>query len=163
MVTSVAWTSEAGAAVLAALPAGERLILPALQALQRSFGHVPPESVRLVASSLNVSVADVHGVLTFYADLRTEPPAPVRLSVCTAEACQAVGARSLVDAVARTLAPMGSRTPDGTVEVHEVFCLGNCALGPSASVDDRLVGRATAEGLAALVEAARGVPVPVAP
>jgi formate dehydrogenase subunit gamma len=148
------WSDDAGRAVLATLPSDERLVLPALQALQGAFGFVPPESLRLVARTLNVSVADVHGVLTFYSDLRTDPPAPVTVSVCTAEACQAVGSRALADDVARALAPLGSRSPDGRVDVHEVFCLGNCALGPAAMVDGHLVGRATVEAVLAGVQAA---------
>jgi formate dehydrogenase subunit gamma len=140
-----AWSAEAGDQVLTALPSDERLILPALQALQHEFGHVPPEAVAVVATFLNVSVADTHGVLTFYADLRTTPPAPVTVAVCMAEACQASGSRSLVAHLESHVAPVGARSADGRVDVVEVFCLGNCALGPAVLVNERLVGRVDAD------------------
>lgn len=140
-----AWSIAAGHQVVDALAADERLILPALQAVQAVFGHVPAEAVPLVADLLNVSVADVHGVLTFYHELRTSPPAPITLAVCVAEACQANGARELVAHLEGTLAPVGGRSSDGQVELAEVFCLGNCALGPAALVNQRPVGRLSAD------------------
>ena len=134
--------------MLEELPAHERLILPALQRVQETFGFVPDEAVPLVAEALNVSVADTHGVLTFYHDLRRSAPAPVTLAVCVAEACQANGARDLLAHVEETVAKIGGRSSDGQVEVREVYCLGNCALGPAVLVEDRLVGRVTPDRLA---------------
>jgi len=149
------WSSDAGQQVLDALSAGDRLVLPALQALQHAFGYVHDESVPLVASLVNVSVAEVHGVLTFYHDLRRTPPASVTVNLCTAEACQANGSRALVSEVEESLAKLGGRTSDGAVEVAEVFCLGNCALGPAALVNGRLCGRLDLDRLVAAVGAAR--------
>ena len=91
-------------------------------------------------------MADAHGVLTYYPDLRTEPPAPVTIAVCAAEACQATGARDLVAHLGRSVAPPGGRSADGVVAVREVFCLGNCALGPAVAVNGRLVGPRDAGG-----------------
>lgn len=133
------WSSTAARAVLAEEDAD--LILPALQAIQSAFGFVPDGAVAVVAEHLNFTRADVYGVLTFYSDLRTSPPADVEVRICLGEACQSVGARELL---ARTPA-----TP--ACDVQHVYCLGNCALGPAALVNDRLVGRATAERLAGLV------------
>ena len=141
------WSLGAGQAVLEILPADERLILPALQAVQQGFGYVPKEAVALIANSLNVSVADVHGVLTYYHELRTTAPAPLTVAICVAEACQATGARELVAHVSANLAPVGGRSDDGQVDVVEVFCLGNCALGPAALINERLVGRLTPKSL----------------
>lgn len=149
------WSLEAGQLVLEALSEHERLVLPALQALQHAFGFVPAEAVRLVASFVNVSVAETHGVLSFYRELRTAPPAAVTVGLCTAEACQANGARALVDEVAEFLAPVGGRSADGEVDVVEVFCLGNCALGPAALVNERLLGRVELASLSRAVNAAR--------
>ena len=149
------WSVEAGQQVLDSLPVDERLILPALQAIQHEFGYVPREAVAIVASFVNVSVADTHGVLTFYHELRTTPPAAVTVSLCMAEACQAVGVRSLAQDVAQSIAPVGQRSTDGTVDVVEVFCLGNCALGPTALVNERLIGKVTAESLVRAVASAR--------
>ena len=141
------WSLGAGQAVLEILPADERLILPALQAVQQGFGYVPKEAVALIANSLNVSVADVHGVLTYYHELRTTAPAPLTVAICVAEACQATGARELVAHVSANLAPVGGRSDDGQVDGVEVFCLGNCALGPAALINERLVGRLTPKSL----------------
>ena len=144
------WSTAAGAEVLAALPDRERLMLPALQAVQEAFGFVPADAVPLVARTLNVSVAETYGVLTYYRDLRTAPSAPVTVTVCVAEACQSTGSRGLLTHVSRTLAPPGGRSDDGAVDVADVYCLGNCALGPAVTVAGRLIGRATPE----LVDAA---------
>ena len=149
------WSADAGQQVLDALPAQDRLVLPALQALQHEFGHIDDEAIPMVAAAINVSVADTYGVLTFYHELRTTPPARVTVSLCTAEACQANGSRALVAEVEQALAPIGKRTADGEVEILEVFCLGNCALGPAALVDGRPLGRADLARLTAAIERAR--------
>ena len=141
------WALAAGQELLDQLPADERLILPALQAVQQGFGYVPTDAVALIANSLNVSVADVHGVLTYYHELRTTAPAPITVAICVAEACQATGARELIVHVSANLAPVGGRSDDGQVDVVEVFCLGNCALGPAALINERLVGRLTPKSL----------------
>ena len=99
-------------------------------------GYVDPRAVPIVAEALNLSRADVHGVVTFYRDFRTTPGGTVELRICRAEACQSVGADALVeDAVERFGVPVGGTTVDGRLTVDEVFCLGDCALGPA--VDDR--------------------------
>lgn len=141
--TSKSWSSDAGQHLLDQLPEDERLILPALQTLQHEFGYIHGDAVAMIAVTLNVSVAEVHGVLTYYHELRSAPPAPIILAVCVAEACQANGSAELVTHLEQTVAPLGKRSADGQVDVVEVFCLGNCALGPAALVNDRLVGRLT--------------------
>lgn len=135
------WSRSACSEVLETLSEDERLILPALQRVQASFGFVPRDAVSAIAGFLNVSVADVHGVLTFYHDLRTTEPAPITVALCVAEACQANGSAGLVRHVEAVVAPIGNRSSDGQVDVVEVFCLGNCALGPTALVNGRLWGR----------------------
>jgi len=150
-----AWSADAGQQVIDALPVHDRLILPVLQALQHEFGYVDEQAIPMVASALNVSVAETYGVLTFYHELRTAPPAAITVSLCTAEACQANGSRALVADVERSLAPIGKRTADGDVEVQEIFCLGNCALGPAALVDGRPLGRVDLARLTDAIESAR--------
>ncbi|MDA3022341.1 MAG: NAD(P)H-dependent oxidoreductase subunit E [Actinomycetota bacterium] len=152
------WALAAGQELLEHLPTDERLILPALQVMQQSFGYVPPEAVALIANSLNVSVADVHGVLTYYHELRTTPPAPITVAVCVAEACQASGSRELVAHLETNLAPLGGRSADGEVDLVEVFCLGNCALGPAALINNRLVGRVTGASIKSALADARLAP-----
>jgi formate dehydrogenase subunit gamma len=127
-------------------------LLEVLLAVQAELGWVPPEATRLVADRLNLSRAEVHGVLTFYADLRQSPPADHRVRVCAAEACQARGSRDLVEAAQRRLGVgLGEQTADGRWELGTVFCLGNCALGPSAEVDGVTYGRVDTARLDALV------------
>jgi formate dehydrogenase subunit gamma len=141
---------------------GRGLLLPALQAVQADVGHVPDEAVGVLADEFNLSRADVHGVITFYRDFRREPGGRTPVRVCRAEACQAVGADALVTAVEERFgAKLGAATADGAVQLDEVFCLGNCALGPSASVAGRLIGRATADRIAA--ELARCAEPPIGP
>ena len=123
-------------------------LLEVLHRVQAELGWIPPEATRLVAERLNLSRADVRGVVTFYADLRDRPPAAHRLRVCCAEACQAQGSRSLVAAAQQRLGiGLGEQTPDAAWERDMVFCLGNCALGPSVEVDGRTLGRMDAASL----------------
>jgi len=152
------WSLPTCQALLQGLSTDERLILPALQAVQQGFGYVPTDAVALIANSLNVSVADVHGVLTYYHELRTTPPAPITVAVCVAEACQASGSRELVAHLETNLAPLGGRSADGEVDLVEVFCLGNCALGPAALINNRLVGRVTGASINAALADARLAP-----
>jgi formate dehydrogenase subunit gamma len=151
-----AWSADAGTLALRSLPAPERLILPALQRIQEVFGWVPDDSVDLVAAELNVSRAEVVGVLTYYHDLRQSPPPEVHVQVCVAEACQSVGSRQLVSGLEAAYGvPLGQRA-DG-VELAKVYCLGNCALGPAAMVDGRLIGLCDVERIRDAVSLAQEV------
>lgn len=132
-------------------------LLPILHAVQAEFGCVDGEAERAIAQSLNLSRAEVHGVVSFYTDFRTTPPGRTRVLVCRAEACQSVGARELADHARERLGiPFGATTADEAVTLEQVFCLGNCALGPAVQVDGRLHGRVDAARFDALIaEAAR--------
>ena len=123
--------------------AGQRgPLLPVLHALQETFGYVDPSAVPLVAKALNLSRAEVYGVLTFYPDLRSTPPGVVRVQVCRGEACQSVGGHALARHATSSLGvDFGGTKEDGSVTLDEVFCLGNCALGPTVTVAGRLHGR----------------------
>lgn len=122
-------------------------LMPVLHDVMEELGHISRSDVEAIADVLNLSVAEVHGVVSFYQDFRTEPPAAHAVALCRGEACQSVGGEALYDA---TRARAGSLGAD--VEVVEVFCLGNCALGPSGTVDGRLHGRLSGERLDALTE-----------
>jgi formate dehydrogenase subunit gamma len=138
--------------------AGQRgPLLPVLHALQDVFGYVDPRAVPLVATSLNLSRADVYGVLTFYSDLRSSPRGTVRVQVCRGEACQAVGGHGLAHHATSSLGvDFGQTAADGSVTLDEVFCLGNCALGPSVTVNGQLHGRVRAGRLDELVHDTAG-------
>jgi formate dehydrogenase subunit gamma len=129
-------------------------LLPILHALLAEFGYVDPEVLPLVAKELNISRADVHGVVTFYDDFRQEPPGYTTVRICRAEACQAVGAEEVVArAQERFGVKVGATTTDRSLTLEQVFCLGNCALGPSAEVNGRIYGRVDADRLNAIVTA----------
>lgn len=126
-------------------------LLPILHAIQRELGHVPQSVEPVLAGALNLSIAEVHGVVTFYRDFRRTPAAHT-VRVCRAEACQAVGAEELAAHAERALGvPTGETTADGGIRLDEVFCLGNCALGPAVQIDDRLHGRVSPARLDALL------------
>ena len=144
---------DAAVARLSSLPGA---LLPILHAIQEELGFVPPESIERIAHGLNLSRAEVHGVLTFYHDFRTTPPGRTVLKLCRAEACQAMGCQRLeqrlrdVHGVA-----MGQTTADGALTVEAVYCLGNCALSPAVLVDGKLLGRVGEARLDEIVRGAR--------
>lgn len=123
-------------------------LLPLLHALQREFGHIDDALVPHVAEALNLSRADVHGVVTFYHDFRRSAPGRHIVKLCRAESCQARGGRAVERAaVARLGTTMGSTRADGAVTLEPVYCLGLCAIGPAALVDGRPVARLDAAAL----------------
>jgi formate dehydrogenase iron-sulfur subunit len=119
----------------------EGALLPTLHALQAAFGHVPEAAVRMAADKLNLSRAEVHGVVTFYHDFRHEPPGRHVVKLCRAEACQAAGGDALAArAEVRLGVAMGATAADGSCTLEPVYCLGLCATAPSAMIDGRLIG-----------------------
>ncbi|MFZ4373821.1 MAG: NAD(P)H-dependent oxidoreductase subunit E [Mycobacterium sp.] len=149
----------AEATLLESLPPEERLILPCLQHIQRGLGYISDSAVNVVAEFLNVSRAEVIGVLTYYHDLRRTPPPAVVVGVCVAEACQAAGVRSLIEHIEHDFGvTLGAGTGSGPVEFAKAYCLGNCALGPAVMVNGRLVGRCDIARVRAAVVNAQVVP-----
>lgn len=133
-------------AVLAAVTANRDrpgALLPVLHAVQDALGFVPKDAIALIAHRLNLSRAEVHGVVSFYPHFRGAPPGRHVLQLCRAEACQAVGAVALEAHAKRTLGvDFHGTTADGALTLEPVYCLGNCALGPSVLIDgDTLCGR----------------------
>ena len=126
--------------------------LPILHALQHEFGYIDDDAIPLIAETLNLSKAEVIGVVELYTDFRREPPPRHIVKVCLAEACQSMGSGAVVDGLAATLGiGMGERTRDQRVELEPIYCLGNCALSPALMLDGRVYGRVTPERAAALV------------
>ena len=133
-------------------------LLPILHEVQNALGYVPEDAVPLIAKALNLSRAEVHGVISFYHYFRTQKPGRHVLQLCRAEACQASGGAHLEDHAKRTLGvDFHGTTSDGAVTLEPVYCLGNCALGPSVMIDETLQGRVTPERFDALVAQARQV------
>ncbi|MFO1173183.1 MAG: formate dehydrogenase subunit gamma [Hyphomicrobiaceae bacterium] len=156
MAHAESWSEKRGREVIAAHQAGEGPLLPILHALQETFGHVPREAVPMVAEALNLSRAEVHGVVTFYHDYRAEPAGKHVVKLCRAEACQSMGCESLVERAEQRLhVACGETTADGRVTLEPVYCLGLCATAPSALVDGRVVGRLTAAKLDAILDEAQ--------
>jgi formate dehydrogenase subunit gamma len=131
-------------------------LLPVLHAVQGVFGYIPQDALPVIAQHLNLSRAEVHGVISFYHDFREEPAGRHVLKLCRAEACQAMGA-DRVAAHARDALGIGwhQTTPDGTITLEPVFCLGLCACAPAALVDGRVLGRVDEARLDALIAEVR--------
>ncbi len=134
--------SDRIAEILEAHTGLEGPLLPILHAVQTAFGHVPQAAIPQIAAGLNLSKAEVHGVISFYHDFREAPAGRHVLKLCRAEACQAMGADALAGRIKAALGiDWHETTPDGRVTLEPVFCLGLCACAPAAMVDGRLVGR----------------------
>ncbi len=121
-------------------------LLEVLHGIQAALGYVPSGAVPLVADGLNLSRAEVHGVVTFYHYFRHTAPGKHTVSLCRAEACQSMGADALAEHAKRRLGvDFHETTPDGQFSLDPVYCLGNCACSPAAMIDGRLIGRVTPE------------------
>jgi formate dehydrogenase subunit gamma len=134
-------------------------LLPVLHAIQDALGYVPQESVPLIATALNLSRAEIHGVISFYHHFRREKPGRHVVQLCRAEACQAVGARELeAHACGKLGITPGDTSADGTVTLEAAYCLGNCALGPAVMIDGTLHGRVTPPRFDELLQPLRSAP-----
>jgi formate dehydrogenase subunit gamma len=150
-----AWDAEEARRIIESLRGLDGALIPMLHALQGRFGYVDDAAVPDLADVLNLSRAEVHGVITFYHEFRRSPPARHALHLCRAEACQSVGARALESHVKRKLGiDYHHDTPDGRWSLGAIYCLGNCACGPSALIDGATFGRLTAEKLDQLMREA---------
>ncbi len=144
MVAPRSWNADEAREIIDQHRTTPGAMLPVLHALQDAFGYVDPSAIPVIADVLNVSRAEVHGVITFYHDYRTAPPGKHVLKVCRAEACQSMGCNALVDHLEKSLGvELGGTTKDGAVTLEAVYCLGNCALSPAIMLDGKLHGRVT--------------------
>ena len=142
MSTYAPWDIDVARAIIAGKQSMPGPLLPILHALQQEFGYIDREAEPLIADILNVTRAEVHGVVTFYHDFRHAPPARHVLKLCRAEACQSTGGDKLAaHAEAKIGVALGEATADGRVSLEPVYCLGLCAVAPSAMLDGRVIGR----------------------
>ena len=152
MIDRAAWldTVDRSLARLKHMPGG---LLPVLHAIQEEVGYIPPESVPVIAEALNLSRAEVHGVISFYHDFRSEPVGRHVVHVCRAESCQALGGEALLAHACKRLGvDVHGTTADGAVTLEPIYCLGNCALSPAVMVDRHLYGRMSAQRLDVMLD-----------
>lgn len=139
-------------AIVARLAKLEGPLLPILHAVQEELACIPKEAVPVIAKGLNISRAEVHGVISFYPLFRTQPPGRRIISICRAESCQAMGAAALAAHAKKTLGiDFGDTTPDGETTLQPIYCLGNCACSPSVLVDGQLHSRVDVPALDRLI------------
>jgi formate dehydrogenase subunit gamma len=151
------WNPVLAQSVIDAHLALEGPALPILHGLQAAFGYVPREAVPLVATALNRSRAEIHGVVSFYHDFRDEPAGRCVVKVCRAEACQSVGGREAANFLLASLGiGWGDTTADGAITVEAVYCLGLCATAPAALIDGEPYGRL--DGMALIEAVAESAP-----
>ncbi len=131
-------------------------LLPILHEIQEEFGFVPKESLPVIAEALNISNAEVHGVVTFYHDYRNHPTGRHVLKVCRAEACQSMGGDAIAAQIQQRLGIGFHETArDNSVTLEPVYCLGLCACSPSAMLDGEVIGRLDADKIDEIVEEIR--------
>jgi formate dehydrogenase subunit gamma len=142
--------------IVAALADKPGALMTVLHAVQERLGCIPPESVPAIAHALNLSRAEVHGVISFYHDFRSTPPGRKIIRVCRAESCQAMGAAALAAHIQSHLGiNFGQTSGDGEFTLEPVYCLGNCACSPAIVVGDDLHGRVNAERFDEIIRSAR--------
>ncbi|MER8369345.1 MAG: formate dehydrogenase subunit gamma [Mesorhizobium sp.] len=144
------------AAIIQELKGLEGPLLPILHGIQEEFGYVPQDALPVIAEALNISRAEVHGVVTFYHDYRSQPAGRHVLKLCQAEACQSMGSDAIA-AKLKSLLGIGfhETTRDGSVTLEPVYCLGLCACSPSAMLDGEVIGRLDDEKLNEIVAEVR--------
>jgi formate dehydrogenase subunit gamma len=143
-----AWNEPQASEIIRRHSAREGALLPILHDVQAAFGCVPAEAVPLIAEALNLTRAEVHGVVSFYHDFRDKPAGRHVLKLCRAEACQSMNSEALAQKVLdRFDLDWGETTPDGRVTVEAIYCLGLCASAPSALLDGEPMARLTPQSI----------------
>lgn len=132
-------------------------LLPILHSIQDNLGYIPADAVTDIATSLNLSRAEVHGVISFYHYFRTTPPGKHIVRICRAESCQAMNGKALEQHAKQTLGiDFHETTEDEHFSLEAVYCLGNCACSPSITIDGEVHGRVTPEKFDQLIAACKG-------
>jgi formate dehydrogenase subunit gamma len=133
------------------------LLVQVLHAFVQRYGFISEEAIRQIANELNLSRAEVYGVVSFYHDFRTTAPGRHIVKICQAESCQAMGSRDLTSHAEGKLGiNMHGTTADGQVSLEPVYCLGNCACSPAVMIDEKVYGRVSADKLDGLIDACGG-------
>lgn len=152
MISYVPWNVETARTIIAGKQTMPGALLPILHALQDAFGYIDRQAEPLIAEILNITRAEVHGVVTFYHDFRNAPPSRHVLKLCRAEACQSMGGDRIAERAEKRIGiALGNTTADGRLSLEPVYCLGLCAVAPAGMLDGRVVGRLDEDRLDALL------------
>jgi formate dehydrogenase subunit gamma len=150
------WDKNTAQAVIEGLKDIPGALLPILHGIQDRIGYIPPDSVPLIADALNLSRAEVHGVITFYHYFRETPPGKHTIHICRAESCQSMNSRGLeAHAKAKLGIDYHETTADGDFSLEPVYCLGNCACSPAMTIDGEVYGRVSPERFDEIVSEVR--------
>jgi formate dehydrogenase subunit gamma len=132
--------------IIASFGARPEMLVQILHAFIERYSFISEEAIRQLAEELNLSRADVHGVVNFYHDFRTTPPGKRIVRICQAESCQAMGSRELTEHARQKLGiDLHETTADGETTLEAVYCLGNCACSPAVMIDETVHGRVDAD------------------
>jgi formate dehydrogenase subunit gamma len=150
------WDPELAQKQIEELGAVPGALLPILHSLQEEFGYIDEAAVPMIARTLNVSQAEVHGTISFYHDFRRQRAGSHVLKVCRAEACQSMGCEKIIGHIENRLGvKLGETTPDGAITVEPIFCLGLCAMSPSLMLDGVPFARVTQQIADSLIDSVR--------
>lgn len=145
-----AFDQQTASEIIASFDARAEMLVQILHAFMRRFGWINEDAIRQLAKELNISRADVHGVVSYYHDFRTMPPGRHIVKICEAEACQAMGSRKLSEHAQQSLG-LDMHAGNADVSLEPVYCLGNCACSPAIMVDGKTYGRVNAERFDAII------------
>lgn len=153
---TVTYEKAAASELIREVGASPDMLVQILNAFVEKFSYISEEAIRQIAEEVNLSHAEVHGVVSFYHDHRTTPAGKRVVKICQAESCQAMGSNALTAHVEESLGiAMHTTSEDGEVSLEPVYCLGNCACSPAVMIDNRVYGRVDAERFDDLMAAAK--------
>lgn len=142
--------------IISSFGAAPELLVQILVAFVERYSYISEEAIRQIAKELNLSRAEVHGVVNFYHDFRTKPPGKRIVKICQAESCQAMGSRELTAHAEKKIGvDINNTTDDGEITLDPVYCLGNCACSPAIMIDDKVYGRVDSKKFDSLLEKAQ--------
>jgi formate dehydrogenase subunit gamma len=154
-MTTETFNKQAAIEIIASFESRAEMLVQILHGFVARFGWVSEDAIRLLATELNLSRAEVHGVVSYYHDFRTTPPGKHIVKICQAEACQAMGSRELSTHAEETLG-VDMHSSNEEVTLEPVYCLGNCACSPSIRIDDDVYARVSAERFDELIARLQG-------
>jgi len=148
----VRYDNEIATELINQFEARPEMLVQILHLFMDRYGVIGDDAIRQLADELNLSRAEVHGVVSFYHDFRTEPAGRRVIKICQAESCQAMGSQALTAHAEKSLGvSLHETTDDGATTLEPVYCLGNCACSPAVMVGDRIYGRVDTQALDAII------------